>query len=409
MGVFQLMNPVLALSFAILAAGYQTAISKLTAEYKVKKDHSTVTPLVTAVSVCLPLSLLCTFLLYILSPLIGSSILHEPRTVSMIKILAFSIPFSTMHACFNGYFYGIKEAKIPAFSQLTEQLFRVGSVYLISLYAFKSQKKPTLNLAIFGIFLGELSAFLLCIIYAFYTTAKKKKARQALIFVPTFKNYRDLFSMALPLTANRLAINFLMSIESVSIPIRLRVYGYDQSTALSVFGVLTGMALPLLLFPNALTGSISVMLLPRISESYARKDFAGVKKMIFKTITYCGLMGILCTVLFRLLGNFVGTTLFHSVLAGRFITVLSLLCPFLYLDTTLSGILHGLGKAGELFVINVTCLTARLLFVFFAIPKYGILAYLCGILTSQLLQCVLYLCVLYQFMKNKKTGRPLTP
>ena len=39
-----------------------------------------------------------------------------------------------------------------------------------------------------------------------------------------------------------------------SIPGMLQAYGYDSATALSVYGVLTGMALPLIFFPNALTG-----------------------------------------------------------------------------------------------------------------------------------------------------------
>ena len=51
--------------------------------------------------------------------------------------------------------------------------------------------------------------------------------------------------------------------------------------ALSTYGVLTGMALPLILFPSTITHSVSVMLLPAVAESKARnqKDRIGV---------YCG-------------------------------------------------------------------------------------------------------------------------
>ena len=44
-----------------------------------------------------------------------------------------------------------------------------------------------------------------------------------------------------------------------------------------------------------------------------------------------------------------GTELFHSELAGHFIVTLGFICPFLYLDTTLSSILQGLGMAGRIF------------------------------------------------------------
>lgn len=65
---------------------------------------------------------------------------------------------------------------------------------------------------------------------------------------PSSAVYRDLLGMALPLTANRIVLNILQSIEAVSIPQKLLLYGYDTTTALSVYGVLTGMAMPMIFF-----------------------------------------------------------------------------------------------------------------------------------------------------------------
>lgn len=87
---------------------------------------------------------------------------------------------------------------------------------------------------------------------------------------PSSAVYRDLLGMALPLTANRIVLNILQSIEAVSIPQKLLLYGYDTTTALSVYGVLTGMAMPMIFFPNALTSSVAVLLLPTISENHAK-------------------------------------------------------------------------------------------------------------------------------------------
>ena len=89
---------------------------------------------------------------------------------------------------------------------------------------------------------------------------------------PSSAVYRDLLGMALPLTANRIVLNILQSIEAVSIPQKLLLYGYDTTTALSVYGVLTGMAMPMIFFPNALTSSVAVLLLPTISENHAKGE-----------------------------------------------------------------------------------------------------------------------------------------
>lgn len=42
--------------------------------------------------------------------------------------------------------------------------------------------------------------------------------------------------------------------------------------------------------------------------------------------------------------------LYNSEMAGHFIIILSFMCPFLYLNTTLTSILHGLGKPAILFL-----------------------------------------------------------
>ena len=217
--------------------------------------------------------------------------------------------------------------------------------------------------------------------------------------------YGQLLGMVIPLTANRIVLNLLQSVESVSIPAGLRSYGYDNATALSVYGVLTGMAFPMIFFPNALTGSVSVMLLPLISESYARGDDEGIRRAVLRTVKYCFLLGFSCMGFFLLTGKLLGEGLYQSPLAGHFIRTLSLICPFLYLDNTLSSILQGLGMAGRLFLINVTSLVVRLLFILLTVPHLGIQGYLYGLLVSQILQCALYLgCLWLRSWRGAKRG-----
>ncbi len=420
MGIYQLLSPVLSLSFALTAAGYQTAVSKLVAEGSAREGRPSAKPLAAAFSISLPLSLICSFLICRFSDFIAVSLLGEPRTASMLRILSFSVPLSAVHACVNGYFYGRKKTGIPAASQLLEQLVRVACVWLGSMKSLSAGETPSIDVAVLGLTVGELFSMLLSLIaiwqYLPRHTAARSSERVAGSSVVCFcgaiprsagsafsgwkQLYGSLFAMALPLTANRIVLNLLQSIESVSIPEKLRVYGYDNVTALSVYGVLTGMAMPLIFFPNALTSSLSILLLPTISENYSLGNLSAVKSSAVRTVKYCGLLGILCMAGFVLFGNFAGVFLFDSQLAGYFITTLGFLCPFLYLDTTLSGILQGLGKAGHLFVMNVLCLLVRLCFVFLAIPRFGIRGYLWGLLVSQLILCLLYLGCLHRFFRK---------
>lgn len=407
MGLYQLLSPVLSLSFSLTAAGYQTAISKLVAEQTATSKKPSLRPMAAGLSISLPLSLLCNGIIYFFADPIAAGLLQEPRTASMLRILSFSIPLSAVHSCVNGYFYGIKKAGIPAASQLLEQLTRVGCVYIISARCFAEGKIPSIGVAVLGLTVGELFSMLFSAA-AIWQCCSSIRRVPAFRIPPSSGLYKGLLSMALPLTANRIVLNLLQSVESVSIPSMLRLYGYDNVTALSVYGVLTGMAMPFIFFPNALTSSVAVLLLPLISENYALGNYEAVRQATVKTVKYCGAMGICCMAGFVLLGNWAGTYMFNSPLAGYFITTLGFICPFLYLDTTLSSILQGLGKAGHIFVMNVFCLLIRLGFVFFAVPRFGITGYLWGLLTSQLTLGILYLVCLYLFLNRLNTRKKMS-
>lgn len=393
MGVYQLLSPVLSLTFSVTAAGLQTAISKYVAgEAAAKNYRASFRVLMTGLFLSILLSLPCTGIMLRFSELIAARFLLEPRTASMLRIIALSVPLGAVHSCINGYFYGVKKAGIPAATQLIEQFFRVACVFLASYTAGLKGSAPTINVAVVGLVVGEFGAMVVSIAAVYLrfcrlsstkgirrNTAKALRPAAAYLSVTA-----KLLALSVPLSLTRIVINLLQSVEAVYIPSMLQAYGYDSATALSVYGVLTGMALPLIFFPNALTGSISLMLLPVVSEADAAGNMAAVKRAARKTVYSCLFLGGICTLGFLLLGRPVGQLLFHSELAGIFICSLSFICPFLYLCATLTSILHGLGKAGSIFFVNVSSLLLRLAFVFWLLPRFGIDSYIAGMLLSQI-------------------------
>lgn len=401
MGLYQLMTPVLSVSLSLCAAGYQNSISKLVAERTNGKKDS-VLPLLSGLSIALPLSLLCNLIVYHFSSKIAVIFLGDARVASLLRIGSFSIPLSTVHACINGYFYGRRRALVPATAQITEQLSRVGFILLLSQGYLKKGAPVPVSVAALGLTLGEFISMGVTLL-ALLRVHKSKPVQGLPPREPFCGLYPELLSLALPLTANRIVLNLLQSLEAVSIPARLRLYGLDANTSLSLYGVLTGMALPFIFFPNALTGSLAILLLPTVSESHAARDIASIRAATRKTFFCCGGLGLLCMLTFVCLGRQIGLLVFDSPLAGDLLSLLGFVCPFLYLDTTLSAILQGLGKVRQLFLMNILSLSLRLLFVFYLIPIYGIKAYLWGILTGQLTQCALYSLCLHRTLNHSCT------
>lgn len=385
MGIYQLTFPIHVLTISLTSSAIQTAISRFVAQaassgcntsdsaYCQKKFCNEKCYLTAGLTLSLTLAGCCTVFLYRFSGLIAAQFLEEPRCAPLLEILALTIPFAAVHACINGYFYGLKKTFVPAASQLLEQAARVASVWLFFEISMEKHQSISLNLIIWGMVVGEIAATLFSVSFL----RRKKKRGSRLLAL------RQIFCMSLPLSANRVLVNLLQSMEAVMIPGQLRQYGYSPSESLSVYGILTGMALPMVLFPSVLTNSVSVMLLPAIAEAQEKKDFRYILTLIKRTCFFSLLLGFGCTMMFLALGRWMGGFLFGNELAGTFIVILGWICPFLYLSTTLHSILNGLGRTTSTFFLNVLGLGIRIGFVLFVIPVAGIKGYLWGLLFSQ--------------------------
>ena len=384
MGIYQLTIPIHILTISLTSSAIQTAVSRFVAQAAIasrspaaklnrKAPCNESCYLAAGLFLSLSLSVLCAIFLYQFSEPVAFYFLEEPRCAPLLKVLAFTIPFGSIHSCINGYFYGLKKTFVPSVSQLIEQLARVASVWLFFEISMEKYHTVSLHLIIWGMVAGELAATLFSVSFL-----PKKRS-----YGSRFLAVRQIFSMSLPLSANRVLVNILQSMEAVMIPGKLRQYGYTTSESLSVYGILTGMALPMVLFPSVLTNSVSVMLLPAIAEAQEKKDRRYIVTAVKKTCFYSLALGFVCTLLFLLFGRWMGDTLFGNGLAGTFIITLGWICPFLYMSTTLHSILNGLGKTTSTFFLNVAGLGIRIGFVLFAIPAAGMKGYLWGLLSSQ--------------------------
>lgn len=411
MGIYQLIFPVHTLCFAICVGGLQTAISQLVAgsvgkkEWKNGKGYFKA-----ALYLCLVISCLLSFLVFLYADYLSITFLQEPRCTPLLKMLALSIPFGCVHACIIGYYYALKQTAVPSISVLLEQCARVGATYFAFIYMTSNQKAPTALIAVSGILAGELVSMLFSgiMLYGHFHFTPQYKTQNYTSDIP-FTN--EVLKLSIPLTANRVLLNLMHSVETILIPTRLRLHGYSTDASLSMYGILSGMAIPLILFPSAITSSVSVMLLPAIAEENAKGNQKSIRDTIDSTIKYCLILGILSTGIFYMYGKTLGMLMFHNPDCGIMIQTLAPICPFLYLTSTLSSVMNGLGKTTFNFIQNIIGLAIRILFVFFIIPTLGIKGYLWGLLLSEgviTICCAWYLRRLVHF-EFSLTKRVLVP
>jgi stage V sporulation protein B len=390
LGIYQLIFPVYSICYTIFATGIQTSISRLVAAELGKRNYKNVhkilrSGLIISVSAAVFLSVV----IYQSSGYIAWRFLLEERSASSLRILALAFPFCAVTACINGYYYGLKKAGVPASTQLLEQFVRVLVVYLIAIPAGNGNLTVTCELAVIGLVAGEIAS---CI-YNFLSLFVTKSPRQLIFNGPDpnakasgrKKVYKELLTLSIPLSANRLLINILHSIETVLIPTMLRRFGLSTAAALSTYGILNGMSFPFIMFPTALINALAVLLLPTISEAQALNNEKLIGRTTAISIKYSLIIGIISTAIFIIFGKDLGNSVFHNEEAGTYLLVLAWLCPFIYMTTTLGSIINGLGKAHVTFINSVIGSVCKILLITILIPTKGITGYLIALLIGQLI------------------------
>ena len=298
LGIFQLILPLQILIMSICASGIQTAISRLTAAEKVSKNPSRHISdyFVVGTVVSVVFSLVFSWFLYSYADFWAVQILKESQTSSLIRILSLSIPLSTLHTCISSYYLGRKQAGFPAGVQLLEQLFRTGGCYILYLICASQGRNITPAIAVGGNLIGEIaSSFISLFAVSMHfkvTHYNIRNIRRPLSVL------RKLLHISVPLTMNKILLTLLGSIEVILIPARLQMSGFTPKDSLSVYGIFTGMALPLILFPATLTNSAATMLIPSITQLQTLGYQKRIQYVIGRIFRYCLLLGGSCLVFF---------------------------------------------------------------------------------------------------------------
>lgn len=393
LGVYQLVSPVATICFALTTSSIQTAISKFvgdvtgTCRGNLCDEKKARCYLYLGLTLSCILSLLVGAVIYHNADWIARNLLGEARCAPLLILLTYSLLPSCIHACINGYYYGKKRAFVPSLCQIIEQLGRVGSVFLIYQILMEQGKRMTEWHAFAGLVIGEFFGLVVSLLA--YAANKRIPMREYLTLKDCLTPMAlALGGMILPLTANRVLVSLSTSLENLLIPQRLQVFGYSSGDALSIYGVLSGMTMSIILFPGVLTNSFSVLLLPEVSEAKAQSNGSRIHATIRRAVVYGFLLGLVFTVLFLLSGELIGTCLFHNALAGHFIKRLSFLCPLMYITSLLNSIMHGLGMAKNVLFVNLLACLIRVSMIWFLVPLHGIGAYLWSMLISQVFAAI---------------------
>lgn len=384
-GLYQLVLTVYMFAVTVTTSGISLSVTRIVTDTMAVGDTSKVRA-VTRRCLCIGIfiSMLCGLLMFTFSKEIGAYFLQDTRTILSLKVLAPSLPFMAVSACFRGFFYAKRVVSKTAGEQLLEQIIEMGVFFLL----VSMIDTNNLELSCCIIAIGTTTAEVISCLYSYICYRSEIKGLK--YSNDLAKGFGKKFTyIFLPVTGSACMRSGLSSVENTLIPSGLRKYGCDFKKSLSDYGMITGMVMPVITFPSVLLYSIASLIIPEISQANANNNKLTVQSMCKRTYGLTLSFVIPITAIFLLLGPTLGEIIYNSYECGIYITMLSPIVPLMYLDAVTDGILKGLNEQLSYFTYNLIDSIVRVGLTFLLIPIYGIRGLVIVIFVSEILNTTL--------------------
>lgn len=340
-----------------------------------------------AIFYCLFFGLIASFILFISADNIAVFLLKDARAGSCLRLMSFSLLPISICSALNGYFYAVRRVYKNVISQICEQGFKIFVVISLLLTIAPRGVEYACIAVVGGGALAEgIGVVVSGVLYLIdrarhYEKGPKKEGNVA-------KN--DVFDarvipIALPVAVSAYARSALSTIEHLLIPWGFRKNGTDTSGALASYGILHGMVVPLLLFPSAILGSFSSLLVPELSSAFANKNEAKIKSIVSRVFDASLLFSLGVSGIFICFSSELGIYIYNSEQASLYIRLLAPLIPLMYLDGAVDATLKGLGHQLYTMRVNIVDSLLSVAFIVVLLPIFGIKGYVAVIFITELI------------------------
>ena len=380
-GTFELVMSVYMFFVTFALSGINLACTRIVSE---ELAYSNPENIKRSVHKCLQFSLffgsISSLILCIFAPYLSKVVLHNQISSMPFYAISISLPFVAMSSCLNGYYSAVRHIGKSAIVQILEQFIKI----IFVLYFINKFLLSSVDFAILSLVLGtSISEVLSFILLFFMYNLEKRKLKIARSYSSNLT--RKILHISLPVAVTSYIRSALSSIKQILIPISLEKAGLSCSDALSFYGMINGMALTTILFPNIIISAFSGLLIPEYSYASAKKQknkINHITKISFKyTIFFSGTILIILYVFSETLA----LKLFNEPDLGIYIKYLSPIIIFMYLDNVIDCILKGLDQQKKVMQINILDLLCTIFFILFVLPCIGKTGYIFILYVSEIL------------------------
>ncbi|MBQ3075891.1 MAG: polysaccharide biosynthesis C-terminal domain-containing protein [Clostridia bacterium] len=387
MGIFQLIMTVYALSKTLAYGGMNLSATRLCIDDFEHTRHSMRRLLLVALS----LGLFAAAVLFYLSDFLSFVWIRTESATLSLKILSFSLPFVSLSAALNGYMTAARKMSRYSVIQLTEQLVKIGmTVFFIGVNKTLSTELAIAKVC-HAITVSEVVSFSMAMLsYLSDVHREKMKTDGKKGFI------KRMTRLAVPDALGAYIRSGLNTLEHLLIPIGIRKSGASSDRAFSDYGIVQGMALPVILYPSSILGVLSGLLVPEIAECKVKNNKIQQNYIINRVLHAAIIFSMITTAVMLVFSQELSLIIYRSKEAAYFIALIAPLIPVMYLDMTTDGMLKGLDMQLDIMKINILDSVLCVLLVFILVPKIAVDGYIITIYVAEIIN---FLCSFYKLGK----------
>lgn len=366
LGLYQISLSFFYVLLTIVASGIPTTISRLSAKYKVVNDKdSEGSAISSSLIIGFVLGLILFGLLFVLKNVIIS--FTTPECYTIILCLSPSIFITAVYASFRGALWGRQKHLQNCISEFGEQFARL-ILFVILLATAPTPMIGAIRAGVCYTISGFVSLFITIVFY-FKSGGVLRSPKS------TFKH---VLKSSLPITCLHLVSSLLQPIIAIVVPGQLQCAGYTEKEAIGLFGIVTGMTIPLISLPNTLIGSYATALIPEISTNMVTKDKKALESQIKTAICFTLFICFCFVPVYMGAGEEIGSLLFNNTTSGYLLKKASFIMVPMGISSISQSILNSINLEFKSFknyiygsIIMVVCI--------FFLPRYfGINAMIIG-------------------------------
>ncbi len=313
---------------------------------------------------------------------------------SVLRILLLGLCFACAYAVIRGYLWGNKRFLAASLLEMSEEVTMV----LLGVFLLRGVPSPTVGAerAAWALAVADILSCIFAVAVLLCSGSKLSK--------PSGK-IKPLFSAALPVTSVRASSSLVSSAVAVLLPAMLVRAGASESQALSLFGIVSGMVLPVLFIPATLIGSLALVLVPELSADYHQKNGERLKKNIARGLRFSFLVACALIPLFFVLGEEVGRVAFSSVEAGEIISKSCVILLPMSVTMISTSMLNSIGFEKQTLLFFFIGAAGLLCCVLALPPVCGVYAYPVGLGASYTLTALCSLVYLQKKLSINQKSR----